>query len=121
MLVITALLGLASISARAADINGQWVAQIPGRNGDIETTFKLKAAGEQLSGSMENQYGEREISNGKVSGDDVSFTVHIEFNGNDITFLFTGKAQGSEIKFTRERKGGDLGPPKVEFTAKRKA
>ena len=120
LLSIVLFLALAALSAWAADVDGQWVAQVPGRNGDMETTFKFKVSGQQLTGSMENQFGEREIANGKVSGDDISFTVHIEFNGNDVTFLYAGKAAGNEIKFTRERKGGDLGPAKVEFTAKRK-
>jgi len=120
LLSIAALLCVAALGAWAADVSGQWVAQVPGRNGDMETAFKLKASGDQLTGSMENQYGEREISNGKVAGDEVSFTVHLEFNGNEVTFLYTGKVSGNEIKFTRERKGSDVGPAKVEFTAKRK-
>ena len=86
------LLCLLALSAQAADVSGQWIAQIPGRDGGaIETTFTFKVSGEQLTGSMENQYGEREISDGKVSGDDISFRVHIDMGGNDITFLFNGK------------------------------
>ena len=109
------------LGAQAADVSGQWLAQIPGRDGNtMETTFKFKAAGEQLSGSMENQYGERAISDGKVTGDDISINVNIEFGGNQMTFIYTGKVSANEIKFVRERKGGEFGPAKVEFTAKRK-
>jgi hypothetical protein len=115
------LLCLLAFSAQAADVNGKWIAQIPGRDGGaIETTFTFKVSGEQLTGSMENQFGEREISDGKISGDDISFRVHIDMGGNDITFIFNGKIAGNEIKFTRERKGGEFGPAKVEFVAKRK-
>jgi hypothetical protein len=115
------LLALAGLGLRAADIGGQWQAQVPGRDGNLmDTTFNFKVSGEQLAGTMENQYGERQISEGKVSGDDVSFTIKIEIGGEDITFLYKGKAAGNEIKFSRERKGGDLGPTHVEFVAKRK-
>jgi hypothetical protein len=119
---VAAFLGLIALGAQAADVSGQWLAQIPGRDGNtMETTFTFKAAGEQLTGSMENQYGEREILDGKVSGDDVSFRVHVEFGGNEMDFLYKGKVSGNEIKFVRERKGGEFGPASVEFVAKRKS
>lgn len=112
---------LALLGLLAADISGQWQAQVPGRDGNLmDTTFRFKVSGEALTGSIENQWGEREISTGKVSGDDVSFTVNIDAGGNQMTFLYKGKVAGNEIKFTRERRGGDGPPASVEFTAKRK-
>jgi len=112
---------LVALSAQAADVSGQWLAQIPGRDGaTMETTFTFKVSGAQLTGSMENQYGERQISDGKVSGDEISFSVHIDFGGNEMTFLYKGKVSGNQIKFNRERKGGEFGPANVEFVAKRK-
>lgn len=115
------LLGILGLGVQAADIGGLWQAQIPGRDGNLmDTTFTFKVSGEQLAGTMENQYGERQISDGKVSGDDVSFIVKIEMGGDEITFLYKGKVAGNEIKFSRDRKGGDLGPTHVEFVAKRK-
>ena len=111
----------AAFCLQAADVTGQWIAQVPGRDGNtMETTFDFKAAGEKLTGTMENQYGSREISEGKVSGDDIAFNVNIEFNDNKMTLVFTGKMAGGEIKFKRERKGGDMGPSSVEFVAKKK-
>jgi hypothetical protein len=119
--LVIGLLCAASLTALAADVSGQWIAQIPGRDGSaIETTFTFKTSGEKLTGSVSNQFGDREISDGKVTGDDVSFTVNIEFNGNQFSHLYQGKASGAEIKFKRERKGGEFGPPMVEFVAKRK-
>jgi hypothetical protein len=121
ILLVPMLLGLAALTARAADVAGQWTAQIPGRDGNtLDTTFNFKVSGGQLTGSMENQYGEREISEGKIAGDDITFTVRIDFGGDEVIFLYKGKVSGNEIKFTRERKGGDLGPVSVEFVAKRK-
>lgn len=120
ILLLTAVLS-GVIASSAADPSGQWVAQVPGRQGNtLETTFNLKASGDKLTGTTENQFGSRDISDGKVSGDNISFTVHLEFGGNEVTFLYSGVVSANEIKFTRERKGGDLGPPKVEFVAKKK-
>jgi hypothetical protein len=59
LLAMTLVLGTPCL--HAADVTGQWVAQVPGRDGNrIETTFVLRAEGEKLAGSMENQYGQRD-------------------------------------------------------------
>jgi hypothetical protein len=122
VLSLLILLGLSVFTAQAADVAGQWLAQIPGRDGDMmETTFTFKVSGEQLTGTIANQYGEREISDGKVSGDNVAFTVKIDFGGNEMMFFYKGTVSGNEIKFNRERKGGEFGPAKVDFVAKRKS
>jgi hypothetical protein len=122
LLTLLMLLGLAVFTAQAADVGGAWLAQIPGRDGNtMETTFNFKVSGEKLTGNMQNQFGEREISDGKVSGDDITFTVRIDFGGNEMIFLYKGKVSGNEIKFNRERKGGEFGPANVEFVAKRKS
>ena len=104
--------------AWAADVNGKWTAQVPGRGGQTrETTFTFKAEGEKLTGTVSGMQGDTPISDGKISGDDISFTLKLNFQGNEITFLYKGKISGDEIKMTRTRQGGDQ--PGQEFTAKR--
>ncbi len=116
--ILLILLGLA-VSAVAADVTGKWVAQVPGRQGQtMETTFDLKADGDTLTGTVATQRGETKISDGKVSGDDISFAQTLEFGGNTMKFLYKGKVSGDEIKFTREREGGQ--GRTQEFTAKKK-
>jgi hypothetical protein len=104
----------------AADINGKWTAQVPGRQGNTqETTFTLKVEGDKLTGSVSGRQGETPITDGKVSGDEISFTVTRERQGNTIKQIFKGKVAGDEIKFTRTNEGGQGDRPPVEFTAKR--
>lgn len=106
--------------AWAADVNGKWVAQIPGRNGNTnETTFNFKVEGDKLTGTMSGRQGDIAISDGKVSGDDISFTVTREFQGNSFKMVFKGKVSGDEIKFTRTIEGGQGNMPAQEFTAKK--
>jgi hypothetical protein len=108
---------LAASVAFAADVNGKWTAQVPGRGGEArEATFTFKADGAQLTGSMTGPRGEVQISDGRVDGDNISFSEVLEFNGNQVKLLFKGKVSGDEIKFTREREGGNR---TQEFTAKR--
>ena len=100
----------------SADISGKWTAQVPGRSGNMrEVTFMLKASGENLIGTMSGRNGDIQIADGKVSGDDISFSVTQEFGGNSVKQTFTGKAAGGEIKFKRE---GGQGEP-IQFVAKR--
>ena len=115
---LTLCLTFAALMAYAADVSGKWVAQVTGRNGQtMEMTFNFKVAGDKLTGTITNARGDSEISDGKVDGDNISFTQAVSFNGNDMKFLYKGKVSGDEIKFTREREGGE-GTPR-EFTAKR--
>ncbi len=105
--------------AMAADVTGQWVADVPGRGGQTQsTTFAFKVDGEKLTGSVTSSFGETPISDGKVQGDDISFTQNLEFGGNKVTIIYKGKASANEIRFTRQREGGQA--PPAEFTAKRK-
>jgi hypothetical protein len=116
-LLVLALGAAFAVLSLAADVSGKWTAQVPGRGGETrETSFNFKVDGDKLTGTMSTPQGEVPISDGKVSGDEISFTVSMNFNGNDVKLLFKGTVSGSEIKFTRQREGGSR---VQEFTAKR--
>ena len=112
LVVAVALLAFA-LSVWAADVSGKWTAQVPGRSGQMrEVTITLKASGQTLTGTVSGRQGDNPISEGKISGDDISFKVAAQQG----TQTYTGKVVGNEIKFKRE---GGQGP--IEFTAKRAA
>ena len=119
ILFLSACIVLAAASvAWAGDLNGKWVAQVTGQNGQTrETTFNFKVEGSKLTGTVSGRQGDNPISDGTIKGDDVSFTVVANFNGNEIKLLYKGKVAGDELKLTRTREGGDQ--PAQEFTAKR--
>ncbi len=106
-----------AVIVSAADVTGKWTAQVPGRGGQTrETTFNFNAEGEKLTGTMSGPQGDIQISDGKISGDDISFVVTMSFGGNEVKLTYKGKVAGDEIKFTRTREGSDQSQ---EFTAKR--
>jgi len=114
--VLSALLGIFALAASAADVTGKWMAQVPGRNGNQDVTFNLKQAGSDLTGSVTTPAGDQQISEGKVSGSDITFVVSFEARGNTIKQEYKGTmTSDSEIKFTRS---GGRGNP-IEFTAKK--
>jgi hypothetical protein len=91
---------------KKADPTGTWTWTTPGRDGapGRQSTLKLKADGEKLTGSLSSpgrqggQARETEIENGKIKGDEVSFNVTREFNGNKMTQKYNGKISGDAIK-----------------------
>jgi len=117
-LAISILL-ICTMGLMAADFNGKWTAQVPGRGGETrETTFTFKVSGDSVTGTMSGgQGGDVQISDGKVSGDTITFTVTRERGGQTMKNTYTGTMSGAEIKFKRE--GGQRGPQ--EFTAKKSA
>lgn len=118
LLTITSLLALGSLAVWAASVDGKWVAQVPGRDGQArEVTFNFKTDGDTLSGSVTGPRGEAPISDGKINGGEISFSQTLEFGGNEIVLLYKGTVSGDEIKFTRSREGGQ--GRTQEFTAKR--
>ena len=118
VMVIFCLVGL---GAKPADVTGQWIAQIKSADGGVvETTFDFKVVGDKLTGTMSNQFGERQISEGKISGDDISFLMHIEFERNQINYVYKGKVSANVIRFTRERLRGGNSYLEAKFIAKRK-
>jgi hypothetical protein len=108
----------ATLVAQAADISGKWTAQVPGRDGQTrETTFTFKVEGEKLTGTTTGRNGDQPISDGTVKGDAIAFNVVANFNGQDVKIVYKGTVAGDEIKFSRQREGGDQ--PPVEFVAKK--
>jgi len=86
---------------KKADPTGNWTWTTPGRNGgpDRKTTLKLKLDGEKLTGSISGRQGnDTDIADGKIKGEEVSFSVTREFNGNKMTQKFNGKLSGDSIK-----------------------
>jgi hypothetical protein len=115
MFAWAALLGLLVFSAAAADVTGKYTAEVAGRGGNTMTqTFNLTAAGDALTGTVVTPRGEVPITDGKISGDTLSFTTVMKFQDREMKMTYTGTVAGDSIKFSRQREGADQ---KQEFTA----
>jgi hypothetical protein len=99
--VLLCLLACA-LTVWAADAAGKWTTTISTQIGELAYTYEFKVEGEKLTGKAKSQFGEVEITEGKVSGDDLSFVENINFDGNAIRIEYKGKVRGDEIKFTRK-------------------
>jgi hypothetical protein len=111
---------LVAAVAFAADATGKWTYEMPGRGGQTQQgSITLKVDGANLTGTVGGPRGDTEITNGKVDGDTVSFSVVREFQGNSMKMNYVGKISGDTIQFKVARDGGDGQGRAREFTAKR--
>jgi len=119
-----------AVVGSAADISGKWVAQVTNPMGaKSERIFTFQVSGDKLAGTIADlqvsvatfeEKGKpamtgilktqnrdpQAITDGKVSGADVSFAVVSQgFMGEQRT-EYKGKVSGNEIKFTVEQGGG---------------
>ena len=109
-----------AITALAADVTGTWTYEMRGRGGrggGMTATMNLKADGDKLTGTVSGRNGDTEISDGKIDGNNISFNVVREFNGNKFVMKYTGTVTDEGIKFKVEREGSDR--PPMEFLAKK--
>lgn len=92
---------------KKADPAGTWTWTTPGRNGgpDRVNTLKLKVEGEKLTGTISSPGGRQggqardtAIEDGKIKGDEISFSVTREFGGNKFTSKYSGKVSADTIK-----------------------
>ena len=82
-----------------------------------ESALNLQAEGEKLTGKIVSRRGSVEISNGIVSGDNISFTVIRAGNGDELKIEFRGTVQGETMKLRMQYRDHDP----IELTAQRGA
>lgn len=89
-------MSLASI-AFAADLSGKWHGNLKNQDGaDMPIDFVFKVDGEKLTGTVTNSYGEEQITEGVIKGDDVSFIIMA--GGGQFKIVYKGKLTGDDLK-----------------------
>ncbi len=59
----------------AADLTGTYRGSISFQDNKIDLTYKLKAEGEKLTGTISSEYGDITLLDGKINGDDFSYKI----------------------------------------------
>ncbi len=112
--------GLAMVATHAfsADLAGQWRAEFDTQIGLQKYTFTLKSDGVKVTGRAASDIGgekrDVELKDGKLQGDDLTFSETFEFQGNEIRIDYKGRIAGDVIKFTR--KVGDFATEELTAT-----
>jgi hypothetical protein len=123
-LVLATIVFMAAVAgARAADITGKWVADVPGRNGTTQMTFEFQVEGKKLTGVVgglpamgggrrggaiadPSAPTDRQISDGKVDGNKVSFSVKVDRGGMTMVTSYKGTFTDDQLKLKMTRQGG---------------
>ncbi|MGD0668388.1 MAG: hypothetical protein ABSB23_12570 [Bryobacteraceae bacterium] len=120
----TTILLAVALCLVAADASGKWTYQQEGRNGTVQVTMNLKVDGAALTGTMtrpgrEGNAVETPISDGKVDGNNVSFSVKREFGGNSVVTTYKGTLDGDSLKLEISMPTRDGGSRTMNVVAKR--
>jgi hypothetical protein len=99
---LVALALCCALTVYAADPTGKWTTTISTQIGELAYTYEFKVEGDKLTGKAKSQFGDIEITEGKISGDEITFVENVNFEGNAIRIEYKGKVSGGEIKFTRK-------------------
>src|SRR5580658_10817782 len=101
IVTVAALALLAMATAFAADVTGTWTASFDTQVGQQNYTYTFKVDGGKLTGTAKSNLGEGTITDGKVNGDEITFTENLNYQGMQLVIPYKGKISGDEIKFTR--------------------
>ncbi len=93
--------------AYAADIDGKWTGTIPGFDGNnITINYTFKADGSTLTGATTGPDGrEIAIKDGKINGNNISFSLVFDFGGQEMKMEYKGVLSGDELKLTFDMMG----------------
>jgi len=100
--VLLLLAGVAS----AADIDGKWAGSLPGMDGNNMTIeFIFKTEGTSLSGFHIMNGQQTAFKDGKIEGNNITFTVTLDLGGQATKIPHKGVLSADQIKMTYEMMG----------------
>jgi hypothetical protein len=101
-LALTITLLFMATSALGADIDGKWSGQYNSGMGDPMTlVFTFKADGDTLTGtSLGGPDTQIPIRDGKINGNNISFVVAVDFNGQEMKFDYKGVLSSDRLELS---------------------
>ena len=82
-----------------AQVAGNWDVSFTSPQGAATWRVKLEQAGDTLRGSVAaGEFGNLDVTNGWITGNDLSFTLNMNFNGTPIQLNFAGTVKSDTIQ-----------------------
>lgn len=92
--------------AYGADVDGKWTGSVAGMDGnDMKIDFTFKADGKTLTGLHIMNDQETAIKDGKIDGKNISFSVALDFGGQETKIEHKGVVSADQIKMTYDLMG----------------
>jgi hypothetical protein len=103
---------LFSAAAPAADVAGVWELTYTTSTGQPrEAKLTLQVDGDKLSGTLDGELGSAKIEQGRVMGNEISFTLVRTGSSDLITVTYTGTIEGNTMQLKmqyREREPTEI-------------
>ena len=99
-----------------AKVDGNWDFSFTSPQGAANWRIKFEQAGDTLRGSAATDFGQLDVVNGWVSGNELSFTLNLNFNGQAIQVNFAGIVKGDTAQGNIDVPGMGIQP--FPFTAR---
>jgi hypothetical protein len=92
--------------AYGADIDGTWEGELDMMGQKMPVSYTFKAEGNVLTGSTPGMGGEEmEIQDGKIDGNNISFSIVFDFQGQETKVDYTGVLSGDDLKISFDMMG----------------
>ncbi|HEY5544771.1 MAG TPA: hypothetical protein VIK50_01850 [Gemmatimonadaceae bacterium] len=125
MKALTLLAGIALLAAplaaqdttkvATANVAGNWDFSFTSPQGAANWRVKFEQFGDTLRGSAATDFGQLEVSDGWITGNELSFTLYLNVDGQSITVNFAGTVKGDTAQGRIEVPGVGVDP--FPFTA----
>lgn len=105
IVLMAMVLGLSFAALAEENAAGTWKASIDTPNGAMESTFVIRLDGNKVTGSITSgMMGTQQISDGKLDGDKISFSITTDFGA----ISYAGTVKGDDMKLTLTAGGGQF-------------
>ena len=98
-------------------VAGNWDFSFTSPQGAANWRVKFEQFGDTLRGSAATDFGQLDVSDGWITGDQLSFTLYLNFNGQQIQVNFAGTVKGDTARGNVDVPGVGIDP--FPFTALR--
>lgn len=99
-----------------AQVAGTWTMTVNGPQGAMASTLTLTQTGAALDGSILSEFGTASLSDGRVSGRNLSWTASFQVGGERMTVTFDAEVDGDRM--TGRARTAEMGT--MTFTAEKK-
>ena len=87
-----------TLAAQGPNAVGSWDVTVESPQGKNNAVLVIRKDGDKLSGAMKSPRGERPIESVTLAGNDISFAMKANVQGQDMVFTYKGKVESNSMK-----------------------
>lgn len=96
--LITLVVLTSAVARQSPNVVGTWDITIDSPQGQNKAMLVIKKDADKLSGAMKSARGERPIESVALTGNDITFVMKANVQGQDMVFTYKGKVEQDSMK-----------------------